>query len=110
MTKKAINLPIELEWKKFDAKGNLYKVMISITQSCNFEKFPPDGVKAVFKILKLEMRGNKKLIMLIDNHEPFGFHIHDKLPDFHDYRKSIHAKNWQEAWEIFEIKMKEIFP
>lgn len=40
-------------------------------------------------------------LLLLDNHEPFGYHIHTKLPEDSDYRISIEVKSYAEAIEIF---------
>lgn len=49
------------------------------------------------------------MVLLIDNHMPFGFHFHPGLPSNHDEREDIHASDWQMAWEIFDRKLKELF-
>ena len=48
-------------------------------------------------------------MILIDNHEPFGFHEHDRLPEEHDSRKEICVDDWKDAWKEFEERMKELF-
>lgn len=89
--------------------GNLFIVEVSIDQTNDLDKYPPDGVKAVFRILESNDKdGSKVLVVLIDNHRPLGYHEHDKLPGQHDSRKKIDAESWQDAWEIFAKKEKEL--
>lgn len=106
---KSPQLPINLEWRKFDKKGNSFLVRVEVIQTNQKERYPPDGIKAVFKVFKMAQDEGNRLICLIDNHEPFGFHEHDRLPFEHDSRTILHVKNWQEAWSIFDQKLKEIF-
>ncbi len=39
--------------------------------------------------------------MVLDNHAPFGYHMHTRLPDDPDYRASIEIANYDEAIELF---------
>jgi len=59
-------------------------------------------------LFKINESGEKELLYLIDNHAPYGFHEHDKLPSLHDSRINIHVKNWQEAWDKFQVKCREL--
>ena len=103
-------LPIDLDWIATGKKdGETYKVTVSVEQTDDKKKFPPEGVKSVFRVFRLKSDGNKELVILIDNHEPFGFHEHDKLPEEHDSRKQICADDWKDAWKEFEERMKELF-
>lgn len=47
------------------------------------------------------------MVLLIDNHMPFNYHEHDKLPEEHNSRKCLSVGNWQEAWAIFDLKVKD---
>jgi hypothetical protein len=38
---------------------------------------------------------------LIDNHEPYGFHKHSKLPQDPQHRERIETANFEEALRIF---------
>jgi len=100
---------VDLKWRRFNEKGDSFVVEVEVTQTEDFDKFAPDGIRAIFRVLKDDNNGESRLVVLIDNHKPLGFHVHDKLPDLHDSREKIQANSWQEAWSIFEEKMQEIF-
>ena len=68
------------------------------------EKYP-DGIKAKFAMLDIE----KQIIrLLIDNHEPWGYHIHPYLPEDHSVRTRIGAKDYQEAANIFFKEVQKV--
>lgn len=89
--------------------GFRYKIDVSIEDHEDADKYP-EGVKAVFKLIRLDINdeGETELVVLIDNHKPFGFHSHDKLPENHDYREPLHLTDWNKAWSIFQAKCREI--
>lgn len=89
--------------------GFKYKIEISIEEHKDRDKYP-EGVKATFKLIRLDINeeNETELVVLIDNHKPFGFHSHDKLPQNHDFREVLHVDNWREAWKIFQAKCQEI--
>ena len=47
-------------------------------------------------------------MVLVDNHKPFGFHYHDKLPELNSSRRVIHTDSWKEAWVMFQKMCKEV--
>jgi hypothetical protein len=108
--KKKPNLPIRRRRIALDRKGALCRIEVDITQTRNFAKYHPDGIKAVFKVIRETSEGEFEEVVLIDNHEPLGFHNHDGLPDNHDSREILCASDYQEAWAIFDKKIKELFP
>ena len=89
--------------------GFRYKVEVVIEDSVDEIRYP-EGVKAIFKLIRLDVTEDNEieLVVLIDNHRPFGFHSHDKLPQDHDFRCSLHIEDWREAWKIFQKKCQEI--
>lgn len=87
--------------------GNEYSVEIEVYETQNLAMFS-EGVSGTFRLFKIDQNGETKLIYLIDNHAPYGFHEHDELPDNRESRVTIHAKNWQEAWDKFQVKCREI--
>lgn len=40
-------------------------------------------------------------VLLLDNHEPFGYHIHTKMPYDKSHRVFIDIQNYTEAIEFF---------
>ncbi|CBW26607.1 hypothetical protein BMS_1782 [Halobacteriovorax marinus SJ] len=101
-------LPINRNWIATGKDGETYLIDVSIKQTDDKNKYPPIGVKSVFRVLQIDSNGEQKLVILIDNHKPFGFHEHDKLPEVHDSREEIHTDDWQGAWTIFEERIKEL--
>jgi len=53
-----------------------YKVIIRVYKVEAKKKFPK-GIKAKFVLIDTEQ---EKPRLLVDNHEPFGFHMHAALP------------------------------
>lgn len=65
----------------------------------------PQGIKAKFVLLDLE-KGEGRL--LVDNHEPFGFHMHPNMSDNHDERIPLVVKDHEEALEVFLTEVERI--
>jgi len=105
-----IKLPIIHSYKRFDKFGRVYLVNVEIEQSGDLKKFIPDGIKCVFRLMRVSEVNSHcyELVVLIDNHAPYGFHQHDKLPGVQDSRTSIQATNWKEAWLYFDRLLEEI--
>ncbi len=104
------NLPIHRQRLTTDRQGRICKIEVSIEQTADSNMYPPNGLKCVFKVLREKIKGDEEfeIVLLIDNHKPFGFHNHPKLPLVHDVRGVIHASSWDEAWHIFDKKVKEL--
>ena len=107
MGKKAPKLPIQRDLRLTGKDGKFYVADVSIKKTSDTNKYPPDGIKAVFRLFNLKDTGEKELVVLIDNHEPFGFHEHLK-PLERELRKKLHISDWQQAWGEFQNKIKEI--
>ncbi len=75
-------------------------VLLAIEVPVN-QKFPT-GIKARFVMIDVE-GGFPRL--LVDNHEPFGFHMHTQLPEDSSVRVPLSVKDHNEALAIF---MKEV--
>lgn len=106
----APRLPIKKRWIGTDKSGRTCVIEVSVEQTTRTSLYPPDGIKSVFKIKREGTPGAEdfEVVVLIDNHEPFGFHEHPKLPVKHSYRKSIHVSDWKSAWIEFEKRIEEI--
>ena len=61
------------------------------------KKFP-DGIKAKYLLQDV---ANGVARLLVDNHQPYGFHMHTKLPADHAHRETLTVKNCQEALNFF---------
>jgi hypothetical protein len=100
-------LPIDRVYFAQGRNGNSFRVEVSVNEAINLDKYP-EGVKAVFRMLKILDDGEEVLMALVDNHKPFGFHYHDRLPDIHKSREAIHTDSWKDAWVKFQEICKEI--
>jgi hypothetical protein len=89
--------------------GHRYKMIVCIESHLDLKTYP-EGVRALFKLIRLDVgeENETQLLILIDNHFPFGFHSHDCLPSKHNQRTILHVRSWKEAWAIFQNKCKEI--
>lgn len=74
-----------------------YRVIAKVLQVEGNKKFP-EGVKAKFVLIDLELNQPR---LLVDNHAPFGFHLHTALPHDKGSRVPLDVKNFNEAYEEF---------
>ena len=74
-----------------------YKADIKVLEVPKSEKFPL-GIKARFVLLDTYEETAR---LLVDNHEPYGFHMHTKLPKEPDHREKIETSDHEEALQIF---------
>jgi hypothetical protein len=100
-------LPVFVHYAFIGNDGSEYLVDIEVYETENLVMFP-EGISGRFRLFRVDENMNKILVYLIDNHAPYGFHEHDELPLNHFSRITIHVKNWQEAWERFQIKCREL--
>jgi hypothetical protein len=105
-----LKFPIYRDISLVDALGRVCRVEVVIEQTADFVKYFPDGKKCIFRFFREKVASSDifELILLLDNHEPYGFHYHDKLPNDHDSRVRIMTLNWSEAWIVFDEKVKEL--
>lgn len=81
-----------------------YRVELKIFEVDSSERFP-NGIKVSFALLDLV---NKVPRLLVDNHAPFGFHVHTELPKNKQVRKPLAAQDYQEALDEFWRLVEEI--
>ena len=62
----------------------------------------PEGVKTSFVLLDLETNAPT---LLVDNHAPFGFHMHTGLPNNKHIRVKLEVTTYQEAYEAFMVEV-----
>lgn len=88
-----------LIWKEgqFEAHIKVYRVAKSF-------KFP-EGIKTRCALVE---RRTGTLHLLLDNHAPFGYHLHSKLPKNRNFRELINVRSHLEAIEIFHRKCERI--
>lgn len=58
----------------------------------------PTGIKLKCVLIDVEQA---KPRVLLDNHEPFGFHLHTRLPEDPDFRVSLDIEDYEEAIRVF---------
>lgn len=74
-----------------------YEARILAYEVTNNKKFP-DGVKLSCVLLDVEEKVPR---LLLDNHEPYGYHLHTKMPHDKSHRVQVDVKNYIEAIEFF---------
>ena len=65
----------------------------------------PDGVKLSCVLLDLEEAVPR---LLLDNHEPYGYHLHTKMPYDKTHRVQIKVTNVEQAIEYFMIEVRKV--
>jgi len=65
----------------------------------------PQGIKAKFL---LQNKEDRSLMLLMDNHEPFGFHMHTRLPHDPDHRIPVHVHDYREAIIYFKEEVRRL--
>lgn len=82
-----------------------FRIELKVFQVPPQSKYP-DGIKARFILIDM-IRNVPK--MIVDNHAPFGFHIHMNLPDDHERRIKLVSYDYHEALSQFwDLAMKII--
>lgn len=79
------------------SRDGRYEADIKVLAISKSEKFPL-GIKAKFVLLDT-YEGTARL--LVDNHEPYGFHMHTKLPKEPEHRERLETGDHEEALEVF---------
>jgi hypothetical protein len=74
-----------------------YRVILFALEVPVSRKFPK-GIKAKFVLIDVE--GNFPRL-LVDNHEPFGFHMHMGLPKNKDIRVELPVNDHNDALVLF---------
>ena len=68
------------------------------------EKFP-DGIKIRCVLLDVERNVPR---LLLDNHEPFGYHLHTKLPGDKNFRASVDVTDYADAIRLFISEARKV--
>ncbi|MEI8348273.1 MAG: hypothetical protein WCG27_12455 [Pseudomonadota bacterium] len=90
--------------KSLVVKQDRYVAKIKVYQVAKSKIFP-FGIKAKFLLHDLI---NDCARLLVDNHEPFGFHMHTKLPDNPTERMKLEVEDYNEALQIFFNEVERI--
>ena len=81
-----------------------YCVLLKVLEVKRSRKFPGE-IKVRFVMIDLLIG---KPILIVDNHAPYGFHSHTRLPDCKQTREALAVSNYQEALEYFLQNIREI--
>jgi hypothetical protein len=65
----------------------------------------PRGIKLKCVLIDVE-QGRPRV--LLDNHEPFGFHLHARLPDDPEFRVSLDIEDYEEAVRVFFGEVRKV--
>lgn len=80
-------------------ESNNYLVDVIVYRVPKTKKFP-DGIKSKFRLIHIS---SNTLVILIDNHEPFGFHEHTSK-----VRQKLMISSWEDALDYFLSKVQEL--
>lgn len=78
-------------------KAGRWAATIKALQVSGNPKFP-DGIKLNCVLLDIK---NNHVRLILDNHAPFGYHIHPHMPEDGAYRVKITVADHTEAIEFF---------
>ena len=86
-----------LKDETFLFKDGLFEARVKIFEVSKSLKFP-DGIKVQCVLIDME---NKIPILLLDNHEPYGYHLHTRLPEDKNFRILLSIRFYTEAVNFF---------
>jgi hypothetical protein len=46
--------------------------------------------------------------LLLDNHEPFGYHLHTKLPEDKNFRAPVDVEDYADAIRLFIAEARKV--
>jgi len=78
-------------------KAGQYEARVKILKVTPNAKFP-EGYKVSGVMLDTELNVAR---LVLDNHEPFGYHLHTKLPGDRNFRLSVSVESYEEAVKAF---------
>lgn len=89
--------------EKFEISARYHVVLTALRVAKN-KKFP-SGIKVKYVLIDSEGEFAR---LLVDNHEPFGFHMHTRLPEDHSTREVLPTTDYNEALQIFLQEVERI--
>jgi hypothetical protein len=81
-----------------------FRVELKVFEIETSEKYP-EGIKVRFILLDVIRKVPR---LLVDNHAPFGFHVHEKLPENKESRRTLSTTDYFQALDEFWRLTKEI--
>ena len=85
-------------WDRSYILRGRYRVIAKVYDVGSDNKKHPEGVKAKFVLIDLERNVPR---LLVDNHAPFGFHLHATLPEDKSTRIRLETEDFSEAYDEF---------
>lgn len=95
---------ITLMDKSLSLKNGRYLVKVKVLQVMKGTKYP-NGIKAKYVLLNLE---KMEIRLLVDNHSPWGYHLHPELPENHEVRVRLGVKDYKKAEEFFFKEVEKV--
>jgi hypothetical protein len=86
---------------EINARNRVVLTALRVSKDAKF----PSGLKVKYVLIDVE-GGFARL--LVDNHEPFGFHMHTQLPEDHSIRENLPTADYNEALQIFFKEVERI--
>lgn len=90
--------------EKYSFQNGRYFAHVIVYEISANKKFP-EGVKVRCVLVDAESDQPR---LLLDNHAPFGFHLHTRLPDDKDFRVSLTVTTAAEAIKYFMSQVKKV--
>lgn len=81
-----------------------FRVVLKVYEVEPSKKYP-SGIKAGYVLVDVEKNQPR---LLVDNHEPFGFHMHTELPDDNGVRVEMETEDYLEALKEFNREVRRI--
>lgn len=91
-------------WDRTIRMSDKYRVELKVYEVKPSYRYP-EGFKARYVLVDEIIRAPR---LIVDNHEPFGFHIHTALPDDTNRRLGLNIKDFREALIVFWRLTEEI--
>ena len=77
--------------------GGRFQAQVKVIEVPKSAKFP-EGIKVRCVLLDVELNLPR---LLLDNHEPFGYHLHTRLPEDKKFRESVEVSGYEDAIRLF---------
>lgn len=84
--------------------GERFEAHIKVFEVSKSAKFP-QGYKVSCALVEKE---TGVLRVLLDNHEPYRYHLHSKLPKDKKFRTPLSVKDYKDAIELFFEEVKKV--
>jgi len=90
--------------KKVYLSEGKFEIRVIAYEVSKNKKFP-EGVKLRCVLLNINLKIAR---LLLDNHEPYGYHLHTSMAHDKNHRVSVNVNNYEEAIEFFISEAQEV--